>query len=195
MTDVDPSSFSPLSRCTIRIRTNRYMNLVETLTLILLVVTIYDSGISLSIQGISRANNSYVLTDSIGSDEYMALLCLTDKTDCCDSSLSPDGTVLGNWYSPDGNAVSSSDDYKGGSGMDTNESNIITMNSFFVSRGASVVRLHRADIISPLEQGQFYCQVPNADGVNQRVNVILCKSLVHLLCISTYLLKILLYSG
>ena len=109
----------------------------------------------------------------------MALLCLTDKTDCCDSTSSPNRTVLGNWYSPDGDAVSSPDDYKGGSGMGTNESAITTMNSLFVSRGVSVVRLHRADIISRREQGQFFCEVPNADGVTERVNVILCKNPVH----------------
>ena len=129
----------------------------------------------MSIQSVTIANNSYV-TDRIGSDEKMALLCHTDKTDCCDNSLSPNGTVLGNWYSPDGDAVSLLNDYKEGSGVGTNESIVTTLNSFFVSRGASVVRLHRADIISPLEQGQFFCEVPNADGITERVNVILCKS-------------------
>ena len=86
----------------------------------------------------------------------MALLCLTDKTDCCDNTLSPNGTVLGNWYSPDGDAVSLPNDYKEGSGMGTNESTIITMNYFFVSRGASVVRLHKRDTMSPIIMILFY---------------------------------------
>ena len=128
------------------------------------------AGVHLSLHGVVIANNSYVISDRIGNNDTGALLCQTDKTDCCNSSLSPNGTELGNWYSPDGSLI---EDLNSGSGMPVDS---IKPNSFLVNRGGSVVRLLRPQSVSSSELGRFCCELSDAEGAIQRVYVIICKS-------------------
>ena len=127
------------------------------------------AGVYLSLRGVAIANNSYVNIDSIGSDDASALLCHTDKTDCCNATLSPNGTTEGNWYYTNGDAVGTHDE---------NEGSALTMDdmsatSFTVNRGPSEVRLLLAN--SPQEGGNFYCEVPDADDISQMLYVNICE--------------------
>ena len=108
----------------------------------------------------------------IGSDDDSALLCLTDKTDCCNSTLSPDGNALGNWYFANGEALE-------------DLANSMAPRSLFVTRGQSVVRLLQLQPASTMELGQLYCEVPDTQGVHKRVSINLCK-----LCIIATLLTV-----
>ena len=119
-------------------------------------------GISLSLKGADIANDGYVAVDDIGVysgvdiDDTNALLCHTNKTDCC---RNPE--QLGNWHLPDGNIVQA-------------RSQSDRMTDFLArNRGAGVVRLYRVG--SPTDRGRFYCVVPNAADIDQTIYVNLCK--------------------
>ena len=115
------------------------------------------------------ANNSYVGLDSIGNDDASALLCHTDNTDCC----TPNGHALGNWYSASGHSLENDNGVASGHGME----DLLPQSSLIVTRDVSIVRLlRRNELDSPLELGQIYCEIPNAEGVNQRIYISLCKS-------------------
>ena len=119
-------------------------------------------GVSLSLKGADIANDGYVNVDDIGvGNDSNALLCHTDKTDCCKSPY----MVNGNWHFPNGTVVEGLKQIMK-SGKDT--SNILARN-----RGNnSIVRLYRHG--SPADRGRFYCVVPNAAGDNQTIYVNLC---------------------
>ena len=89
-----------------------------------------------------------------------ALLCHTDKTDCCNNRI-------GEWYFPNGNKVQIM-------GIDRN-----TDHYFYRNRGSKVVRLHR--VMDPPERGRFSCEVPDSSGKNQTiyVNIGKCKNCLH----------------
>ena len=124
-------------------------------------------GIYFQLKGVNYTNNSEVIITDIGSSDDESLLCITDKTDCCENP-----NRMGEWYFPDMSMVRVN-----GSG-----------DSFFRNRGPSVVRLHRRhDVTMPT--GDFYCEVPDANGVDQRIyirvegnNDILLRIKYHLLC-------------
>ena len=115
---------------------------------------IYSDGVSLSLGGTAIANDGYVDVDDIGFYNDHALLCHTDKTDCCRGS-----NTAGDWYFPDRTRV----------GSNTENINLRHTRYFFRNRDNSVVRLRRRE--APTERGRFYCEVPNASDVNQTIYV------------------------
>ena len=129
-------------------------------------------GVRLSLRGTDIANDSYVHVLSV-SDMDNGLICHTDKTDCCGSP-----NRQGDWYFPDRTRVGSHTD------------NMRRDNYFSRERGVSVVRLVRVeklnDDVPPPERGRFYCEVPNANGVNQTIYVNIgeqVKTLIKILMI------------
>ena len=90
--------------------------------------------------------------DDIGQGDN-ALLCNTNKTNCCDRVHG----LAGEWYFPNGarvqteGAAKASHDY------------------FFRNRGQRVIRLNRVN--NPLERGQFQCKVPNAEEEMQTLHI------------------------
>ena len=81
-----------------------------------------------------------------------ALLCITHQTACCRSSdTGGNGSVLGNWFFPNGTRVPS----KTASGEEWD---------FYRDRGQMVVRLHRK---RGGEEGIYRCMIPDAMNVIQ----------------------------
>lgn len=112
-----------------------------------------QAGVTLSLNGSAIDDNGYVDVNHIGAYDG-ALLCHTNKYDCCGSGY---GYRAGEWFFPDGSHVLIYYYYH-------------DMSDFFYrNRGDRVVRLNRLG--NPLISGQFRCQVPNADGVDQTVHV------------------------
>ena len=109
---------------------------------------IFAEGVRLSLRGVSIANNGYVNVDDVGEGDD-ALLCHTDKSDCCDYYR------VGEWYYPSGNIVRT----MGGSG-----------DEFYRNRGPQVVRLNRRQGTFT-ERGLFQCEVPDASYIYHSVYV------------------------
>lgn len=122
------------------------------------------------LRGEAIANDGYVDADQIGYDGT-ALMCHTNKTDCCGHPHDR----AGHWYYPNGTQV------------DSYTNNILKASDFYSrDRRNSVVRLRTVG--HPPERGRFYCEVPDANGRNQTVyvNISMSKSsLQQLLLIST----------
>ena len=121
------------------------------------------SGVFLQLDGVRLPNNSLVDIDDIpdenivGSDTVAianALMCMTDLVECCNAAQRDVPGSLGEWYYPDGSLVK----YRG---------------TFRRNRGRSVVRLWRNN--NPMERGRFYCELPDAQTVNQTNYVNICK--------------------
>ena len=106
-------------------------------------------NVSLSLRGAPIANNSYVDVDDIGVNEN-ALLCHTDKRDCCSHQ-----NRAGEWYFPSGTRV-------GISGNSQDE--------FYRDRATQVVRLNHRQGTST-ERGLFLCQVPDSNHILQIVYI------------------------
>ena len=107
-------------------------------------------GIYFQLNGVNYTNNSEVNITNIGSTDEQSLLCITDNPNCCGNPMNR----MGEWYFPDMSTVRTE-----GEG-----------DSFFRSRGPSVVRLYRRyNVMMPT--GDFYCEVPDARGVNQRTYI------------------------
>lgn len=83
-------------------------------------------------------------------EEYDALICLTNSTECCEE----DSGVIGEWYFPNSSQVPVNDH---GYGM-------------YVSRGPSVVRLHRRNN-TIIPTGVFHCEISDANEANQSIYV------------------------
>ena len=105
-------------------------------------------GVTLSLNGEMIANDSFVNASSIGENDD-ALLCHTNKIDCCGTESNRDGE----WYFS-GTPVG----LKGNPAID---------NNLYRNRGDKVVRLNRRG--NPSERGRFSCVVPNANDVEQTV--------------------------
>ena len=89
----------------------------------------------------SYYNNSIVTLDDIAEGSE-ALMCYTDREDCCNL-----GIRSGEWYYPNGRQV-------GTNGTGT---------GFYRNRGPSVVSLHRREnIVMPV--GVFHCEIPYGNG-------------------------------
>lgn len=91
------------------------------------------------------SNNSVVSLDRVGEGEQGALVCRTDKVDCC-------GTVPnrhGQFYYPNGLQVPIHNK-SGGHG-------------FYRNRGDQVIRLNRKEEHTP-PTGKYRCEIPDASG-------------------------------
>ena len=110
-----------------------------------------SSGVALSLGDQSYPNNSIILFEDIG-EAANALLCTTDKVDCCRGG----SNVGGAWYYPSGRQVIGSTD-------------------IYRSRGTQLVRLSRRnDAQSP--RGTYRCEIPDASGITQNLFVTIVAS-------------------
>ena len=103
-------------------------------------------GVYFELKGEVYDNNSMVNILAIGEGDD-ALLCKTNKQDCC-------GTVpnrFGEFYYPNGVRVSINSARHG----------------FYRNRGDQVIRLNRRDGIT-IPTGRFSCEIPDASGVTQK---------------------------
>ena len=105
-----------------------------------------------SLRGITYQNNSCVTLEDIG-EGVDALLCVTNFTACCSGlNTGLNGTVLRNWFFPNGTKVPSP----------TNGSD------FYRSRGEMVVRLHRK---RGGEDGIYRCEISDSMDVIQTIYI------------------------
>ena len=85
------------------------------------------------------------------SEGGLALLCLTDKQDCCTlAEVAPRKERIGGWYFPNGMMVETGDVYR--------------------NRGRSVVRLNRRNNAT-LPSGVYQCEIPDTQERNQSIFV------------------------
>ena len=92
-------------------------------------------------------NNSAINILAIGEGDN-ALLCKTNKQDCC-------GTVpnrFGEFYYPNGVQVPIRGAEQG----------------FYRNRGDQLIRLNRRDSTSS-PTGKYFCEIPDANGVTQKI--------------------------
>ena len=100
-------------------------------------------------------NNSVFLMSDIGEND-MALTCVTDRVQCCQTDRA------GEWLYPNNTQVPLS-----GAGM-----------NFYRDRGSQVVRLHRRNnALSPT--GRYRCTIPDASGVMQTLVANIVGKLLH----------------
>ena len=120
-------------------------------------------GVYLSLNNVIIPNDGYVLVSDIGID-FRAIICNTNKSDCCRAGDTPDGVVLGHWYYPDGSEIQS---------FTTQEGANPTRDYFFRDRYIRIVRLNRHGVPPERNRGRFRCEVPDANGINvtQYVNI------------------------
>ena len=96
---------------------------------------------TLVLNGTVIPNHGLVLLEDIDESDAQSLLCLTNRTDCCQPPQSPGGEI-GNWFFPNGSRVLNK-----GDGWD-----------FYTNRGPSVVRMHRR---RGGVTGIYYCKIPD----------------------------------
>ena len=120
----------------------------------------------LELKGVTLTNNSFLDFNDIanvpdisgGAVDYddEVLSCRTNLFICCNSAQTGAGP-LGEWYYPNGTALSYDADGA----------------TFRRNRILSNIRLWRRD--NPTERGHFHCEVPNNFQVNQTVYVNICE--------------------
>jgi hypothetical protein len=96
------------------------------------------------------SNNSLVDLEEIGETNN-ALLCLTNKIDCCTNGSQ------GDWYNPEDNTTPitlTSDD----------------STSFYASKGRSNVRLNKINVNND-KSGIYHCKIPDSSGTDQRIYI------------------------
>ena len=118
------------------------------------LLTLLSTAIALQLSGQRYGNHSLVTLTDIGDGDTAALLCLTDRVECCKGSSVGGAADLGEWYFPDGGIVP---DGLGGA-------------SIYRNRRASRVQLNRRNNAqSPT--GVYRCEVPDANGTKQNIYV------------------------
>ena len=109
-------------------------------------------GVWLSLKNITYQNNSIVMLENIGEDDD-ALLCITNLTACCQPPYTGvNGSVLGNWFFPNGTGVSGSNN----------------QSDFHTTKGQMVVRMNRR---RGGVEGIYRCQIPDAINVIQTIYI------------------------
>ena len=107
-------------------------------------------------RGQTYVDGDIILITDIGEGDD-ALLCVTDREDCCSS---PNGE----FYYPNGSPVGFS-----------------FTNSLYRNRGSQVVRLNRRDnTLSPV--GRYRCEIPDSSGATQRIYIYILGTNVVLVC-------------
>ena len=100
--------------------------------------------VDFSLNGITYPNGSTVLRGDIGEGDN-ALLCTTDREDCCNNFL----YRAGQFYFPDGSQVPVQGDASSG---------------YYRNRGIQLIRLNRQS--NGILTGQFRCEIPSSIDVN-----------------------------
>ena len=104
-----------------------------------------------SLRGTPYCNNSIVILEDIG-EGCDALLCITNQTACCRPDSGGNGSILGNWFFPNGTRVPSSS----------------AQWDIHRSRGHMVVRLNRR---RGGEEGIYRCEIPDTMNVTQNIYI------------------------
>ena len=105
-----------------------------------------------SLNGTTYQNNSLVTLEDIGKDDD-ALLCVTNQTACCQpSSTGGNGSVIGNWFFPNGTRVPG-----GGSQWD-----------MYRRRGYKMVHIYRR---RGGEEGIYWCGIPDSMNVTKSIYI------------------------
>jgi hypothetical protein len=107
-------------------------------------------------QTVTYAQYAEIPITDVGNGTARALLCKTDRTDCCGTGLGE--TRAGEWFYPDGTKVRTS-----GSGDD-----------FYRNRGTSVVRLSRRNNATQ-PTGFYCCEVGTVVDSNSTICINLSK--------------------
>ena len=108
--------------------------------------------------GQTYLNNSNVAINDIGEGDN-ALLCVTDKPDCCKP---PNGSLQGDFYYPDNTLVRNQAKY----------------DSLYRNRGPQVVRLNRrSNTHSPT--GIYKCEIPDFTGWNRIIYINITGISIH----------------
>ena len=113
-------------------------------------------------------NNSIVAINDIGEGDN-ALLCVTDKPDCCDIQ----DNKIGEFYYPNNNSAVPN-------GHSSN-------NSLYRNRGPQVVRLNRRNnVFSP--HGVYRCEIPDSTEEKQNIyiNITGVRGAIHLHIVDNY---------
>ena len=106
-------------------------------------------GVGLLHHGEIIPNNSYILYDTI-NESLGALLCVTDKVECCRGDGLDSSSPHGAWYYPNGNLLS-------GMGM------------VYQQRSTAMVKLLRSDVLIPF--GLYHCIIPDKSNVDHNLYV------------------------
>ena len=101
------------------------------------------------------SNTSIVDLTAIGDGNDQALLCRTSANSTAWCGHSSTATSVPEWYFPNRSAVGIAGD---GS-------------SFYVSRGPSVIELHRRNMQVMSPSGVYRCQLPDSMGISQTLYV------------------------
>ena len=99
------------------------------------------TAVGFSLNGTTYPNGSTVLRDDIGEGDN-ALLCTTDKGDCCNDIISR----AGEFYFPNGSQVPIQGD--------------IGSSGYYRNRGVQLIRLNRQS--NGVLTGQFRCKIPSS---------------------------------
>ena len=109
-------------------------------------------GVYFELDGRKYLNNSETSISDVGEGEH-ALLCKTDKEDCC-------GTVpnrFGEFYYPSGAQVPIAR----------------LRQTLYRNRGAQLIRLNRRAGSESPTPGKYRCEIPDASGVVQNIFITL----------------------
>ena len=124
-------------------------------------------GVTVDLNGLALPSDSLVDFDDIpnfstsgGVVDDSVLNCRTDLVACCNAGQQSLPAPVGEWYYPNGTALTFDTSPGGGA-------------TFRRARGLMIVRLWRRD--TPTERGRFRCELPNAQNVNQIVYVNICE--------------------
>ena len=110
-----------------------------------------DILVNFVLHGQTYLNHSTVAFNDIGEGDN-ALLCVTDKIDCCKP---PNGdNVQGEFYYPNNNLVN----------------NQAAGDSLYRNRGPQVVRLNRRNAVL-LITGVYRCEIPDSRGRTQNIYI------------------------
>ena len=120
----------------------------------------FEAALGFVLNGLNYPNGSTVLRTDIGEGDAAALLCITDRADCCRRS---DGAVAaGEFYFPDCSKVPLSDNDMS--------------RTYYRNRGTGFIRLNRRS--NGVITGQFRCEIPDASGTNVTLFINIGKHLV-----------------
>ena len=101
-----------------------------------------------SLNGTTYQNNSIVTLKDIGKEDGDALFCMTNFTACCKRQ---DGSVIGDWFFPNGTRVPSQ-----------------ASKDFYRTREKMMVLLHR---IRGGVDGIYRCEIPDSMNVTQSMYI------------------------
>ena len=131
-------------------------------------------GVYVTFMEAKVANNGYIPFQRIGLTETeSAVICHTDKSDCCRSNAQ-----LGDWFYPNGSVILSHTQFQHRSGSLMSHDHPY----FARNRDHRLVRLYRTwnsldnpGLVGSELRGTFHCVVPDKQDNNQTVYINICR--------------------